>query len=210
LPSRSEPARVLLATRSEDKAREIRAILASLTHCVLLSLDEAGVPPDPAEDAIESFFTYHENALAKARYFAARTQMPTLADDSGREVDALNGAPGVHSKRFSGTSARGQALDDANNAELLRRLEGTPAAERTARYRCAAALATADTHATIALGSCHGTILSAPQGTQGFGYDPLFHLPPLNTTFANLSPDQKNQHSHRAQAFRALAATWPL
>jgi XTP/dITP diphosphohydrolase len=211
LPPAADPARVLLATRSEDKAHEIRAILGAHLRVILVSLTEAGFAPAPEEEAIEAFNTFQENALAKARYFAARTGMTTIADDSGICVQELNGAPGVRSRRFAASSSTGEALDAANNAELLRRLEGVPEAKRKAQYTCAAALVTAGKGSVVvAVGTCSGVILTEPAGCGGFGYDPLFLLPNLGVTFGQLPQDEKNRISHRARAFRALAALWPL
>jgi XTP/dITP diphosphohydrolase len=201
--------RIALATRSLPKAREIRMILPRSVE--LLSLDDLAIPPDPAEDDLERFTTFRENALAKAHHFAALTGLPTLADDSGICVAALGGRPGVHSKRFAPPDAPGADRDDANNRHLLRLLDAVPHEERTARYLCAAALALPAGPSCLALGACAGTILPAPRGTGGFGYDPYFFLPHLGATFAELPPDHKNRLSHRARACRALApqlATW--
>lgn len=200
------PRRLLLATRSHDKAREIRAILAHRTDLLLLSLDDAGIPHDPAEDRIEAFESFTANALAKARHFADRAAMPTLADDSGIAVHALGGAPGVRSKRFAASSATGRALDHDNNRELVARLAGVPAGKRTAHYVCVAALVTPPARTDIAIGCCPGLILDAPAGDGGFGYDPFFFVPAAGATFGQLAADVKNRLSHRARAFRALAA----
>ncbi len=199
--------RWLLATRSPDKLREIREILAP-TGLRVVSLRELEVPPAPEEDAIEAFETFRENALAKARYFAARTGLPTLADDSGLEVDALDRAPGVYTKRFSGRAdLAGKALDEANNRLLLERLAGVPAERRGARYVCAAAAAFLDGDVLVAVGTTPGIIAETPsRGTGGFGYDPLFFVPELAATFADVSADEKHARSHRARAFRALAS----
>jgi XTP/dITP diphosphohydrolase len=206
--------RVALATRSTHKAREIRDLLSRVTHAIpdlqLLSLDELGIPPGPDEDDIEAFDTFRENAVAKARYFAQRAGVPTIADDSGLSVAALGGAPGVRSKRFSGrTDLSGDALDEANNALLLERLRGVPPGQRAAHYVCAAALAFPSGAVYTALGVCSGEIALAPRGTGGFGYDPLFIVPELGATFGELPPEEKNRRSHRARAFRALAAELP-
>ncbi len=201
------PDRFLLATRSPDKLREIREILAP-TGVQLVSLRELSVPATPEEDAIEVFETFRENALAKARYFTRITGLPTLADDSGLEVDALGGAPGVYTKRFSGrTDLAGKALDQANNALLLERLVGVPPERRGARYVCAAAAAFLDGDVLVAVGTTPGVIAPTPSlGTGGFGYDPLFFVPQLGATFADVSADEKHARSHRARAFRALAS----
>lgn len=199
--------RVLLATRSADKAREIRQILGSIPGLRLLTLEDAGVAPDPAEDSIEVFETFQENAAAKARHFARLVSIPVLADDSGLRVDALGGAPGVRTKRFSGrTDLSGQALDEANNLALLEKLRGVPQEARTARYVCAAVLAFPDGRSITGLGACRGEIATAPRGAGGFGYDPLFYVPELGRTFAEIPAAAKNRISHRSRAFRALAA----
>ena len=200
--------RFLLATRSPDKLREIREILAPV-DVELVSLAELAVPPTPAEEALEVFETFRENALAKARHFAALTALPTLADDSGLEVDALQRAPGVYTKRFSGrTDLAGKALDAANNQLLLQKLAGVPDERRGARYVCAAAVAHPDGRTAAAIGTTPGRIAHAPSdGTGGFGYDPLFFVADLNATFADVSAEEKHARSHRSRAFRALAAT---
>jgi XTP/dITP diphosphohydrolase len=200
--------RVLAATRSADKLREIRQILASYTGLEVIDLHEAGIPESPDEDALEAFDSFEENALAKARYFAARSALPVLADDSGLCVDALGGAPGVRSKRFSGRSdLRGAELDRANNALLLERLAGIPAAERTGRYVCAAALVLPGGRERVSIGTCEGVVLAAPRGSGGFGYDPLFLVPEAGATFGELSPGDKDRLSHRGRAVRA-AGEW--
>lgn len=201
------PDRFLLATRSPDKLREIREILAP-TGVQLVSLLDLDVPASPEENAIEAYETFRENARAKARYFVRLTGLPTLADDSGLEVDALGGAPGVYTKRFSGrTDLAGKALDEANNQLLLERLAGVPAERRGARYVCAAAAAFLDGGVLVAVGTTPGVIARIPSaGTGGFGYDPLFFVPALDATFADVSAAEKHRRSHRARAFRALAA----
>jgi len=199
--------RVLLATRSADKAREIREILATVPGMALITLTDLGLGPDPAEEELEVFETFQENAAAKARHFARLTSLPVLADDSGLRVDALGGAPGVRTKRFSGRAElSGRDLDAANNAFLLERLQGVPPEARGARYVCAAVLAFPDGRIIVGLGSCRGEIASAPRGTGGFGYDPLFYVPALGRTFAEIPAAEKNRISHRSRAFRALAA----
>jgi XTP/dITP diphosphohydrolase len=200
--------RVLAATRSGDKLREIRQILAPHTGLEVIALHEAGIPESPDEDAVEAFDSFEENALAKARYFAARSSLPVLADDSGLCVDALGGAPGVRSKRFSGRSdLRGAELDRANNALLLERLAGIPDAERTGRYVCAVALVLPGGSERVSIGTCEGVVLAAPRGSGGFGYDPLFLVPEAGSTFGELSPADKDRLSHRGKAVRA-AGEW--
>lgn len=211
--------RVALATRSTHKAAEIREILKT-SRVQLISLAELGISESAEEDAIENAETFLGNAVAKARYFARCTGLPTIADDSGLEVDALDRRPGVRTRRFAidhGYSGpAGEALDQANNALLLDRLKGVADRERTARYICAAALALPGEGSTdpslssrglvTAVGSCEGRIAHELRGSGGFGYDPLFLLPDLDITFAELAAEQKNARSHRARTFRALTA----
>ena len=143
--------------------------------------------------------------MLKARYFAKRSSLPTIADDSGLEVDALGGAPGIRSARWSGVMGHG--ADESNNRVLLERLEGTPSAQRTARYHCVAAFVAGpndDGHCEH--GSTEGVILFRHRGKGGFGYDPLFHSTELDMSFGDATPDQKHAVSHRGRAFRALKA----
>jgi len=201
--------RLLLATRSTDKAREIRQILATSFRGDILSLDDAGIPQSPDEDGIEVYETFTGNAHAKAAYFLRLSNIATLADDSGISVDALDSAPGVRSRRYALESGLdGRALDQANNEKLLHALRNVPVSQRTAHYTCAAALHLPDGRrfATVAVRS--GSILEAPRGTHGFGYDPLFLDPASGLSFAELDPLVKNTTSHRARAFRALAASF--
>lgn len=200
--------RLLVATRSADKLREIQQILAPYLALQPVDLRAAGIPESPDEDAIEAFDTFEENALAKARHFARLSGLPVLADDSGLCVDALGGEPGVRSKRFSGRAdLRGPELDRANNGLLLERLAGVPRAERTARYVCAAAVALPGGGERVFVGSCEGSILPAPRGAGGFGYDPLFRVTGENAAFGELPPGRKNELSHRGKAVRA-AGEW--
>jgi len=201
--------RLLLATRSADKVREIREILAGTGTLEVVSLEEARVPWSSKEDAIEEFDSFQANARAKAEYFAKLTGLPTVADDSGLEVLSLMGRPGVRSKRFApeALSLTGKALDEANNAELLRQLLGAEEKRRRASYTCVAVLLRRPTAAYEAwTGHCWGRILEAPRGTGGFGYDPLFFYEELGKTFAELTPDEKHRVSHRGEAFRQVAA----
>jgi XTP/dITP diphosphohydrolase len=198
---------LVVATRSAHKLREIREILGDLPGYELLDLTRAGVPETPEEEGIEAFETFAENALAKARYFAARTGTLVLADDSGLCVDALDGAPGVRSKRFSGQShLRGEELDRANSQHLLDRLRNVPEPQRTGHYMCAAALVTPDGGEAVFLGRCEGCILSEPRGSGGFGYDPLFYIPTERATFGELPASRKHELSHRARAMAQVAA----
>jgi XTP/dITP diphosphohydrolase len=206
---------LLLASRSADKAREIGDILRPIGLRVQ-TLNEVEVPHDPAEDEIEAFETFRANAVAKARWFAASLGRIALADDSGLRVDALDGRPGVRTKRFSGRAdLEGTALDHANNERLLQELSGADDARRGARYVCCAAIAWPEGRALASLGTVAGRIAHEPRGDGGFGYDPLFHVPDLDARFAEVPGHVKNAISHRARAFRALASIlvrspWPL
>jgi XTP/dITP diphosphohydrolase len=201
--------KVLLATRSAHKLEEIREILAGADLPIeLVGLDDVGIAPSPEEDELEPYETFEENALSKARYFRELSGLVTLSDDSGLSVDALGGAPGVRSKRFSPAAiagdVTGQPRDDANNRHLLERLRGVATADRTARYVCAVALIDADGNEATVRGEVEGTIAAAPSGQGGFGYDPLFFVPDLGRTFGDATPDEKHARSHRGRAFRAI------
>jgi len=186
---------LVVATGNPGKLREFRSLLAGLPF-ELVSLADLRVA-SPRETGS----TFMANALLKARHAAAASGAAAIADDSGLEVDALGGAPGIYSARYAGTDAD----DGANNAKLLAALEGRPPQGRGARYRCALAFfdAAADTLLT-AEGVWEGTILDEPRGTGGFGYDPYFWLPELGRTAAELDPEEKNRRSHRGIALRAL------
>jgi len=197
---------LLVATRSPGKQREARRLLLPSGLRVVFP-DDLGLPEEPAEAGLELHDTFEANARAKAEYFARRSGLPTVADDSGLEVFALGGAPGVRSKRWAGVAASGAALDAANNAELLRRLGGAPPERRRARYRCLLAFVPRPgAPAEIFEGACHGSILTEPRGTGGFGYDPLFLSDDLGRTFGEATDAEKDRVSHRGRAFRALLA----
>lgn len=200
--------RLVLATRSAGKEREFRAPLAA-AGITVLTPGEAGLPEHPDEAGLEAFDTFEANACAKAAWFAARTGLPALADDSGLEVDALDGAPGVWSKRFAGREGPDHEVTSANNAELLRRLAGVPPPRRGAGYRCVLVLRWPDGRELVAEGTTRGTILDAPRGTGGFGYDPLFRSDDLGITFAEAAPEAKLAVSHRGRALAALLALLP-
>jgi XTP/dITP diphosphohydrolase len=218
-PSVNKTREYLIATRSTGKIREIETILGGDSQLRLLTLEEIGLEPTPAEDEVEIFHTFLENALAKAQYFARITGIPTIADDSGIAVDALGGAPGVRSKRFAQDATRGENaetvtgkplsgadLDQANNQLLIQRLHDVPAQHRSAHYACATALVTPGRPSLAAIGTCTGFIANEPRGKAGFGYDPIFLLPDLGRTFAEITAEEKNRRSHRARAFYALRA----
>ena len=197
--------RLLIATRSTHKLRELRELL-HLEHGELVSLDELGVPGDPVEDGE----TFETNAALKARFGARASGLPTLADDSGLEVDALGGNPGVRTRRYAGEDA----TDDDNNRKLLAALDGLPPERRGARYVCVLALALPDVHGprgglpvTLARGTCRGRIATAPRGTGGFGYDPIFEPasePPGGRTLGLWTPAEKHAISHRSAAARRM------
>jgi XTP/dITP diphosphohydrolase len=187
----------VLATRNAGKARELRALLAPLPGPIADLADRPGVAL-PAEGET----SYADNALAKARAAAAATGVLALGDDSGLEVDALGGAPGVTSARYGGPG-----LDDAGRCRaLLAALAGVPAARRSARFRCLVALAEPGGRGAVVEGVSAGVILDAPRGAGGFGYDPLFFFPPLARTFAQMDDAMKAAVGHRGLAIaRALA-----
>jgi XTP/dITP diphosphohydrolase len=190
-----QPTTVLLATTSLHKAREIAAILSDLPMELKTLRDVPHVQMPP-----EDFPTMRENAIAKAIAAAQQSGLPALADDSGLEVDALDGAPGVYSARFLGD----HASDDDRNAEILRRLENIPHEQRTALYRCAAAVALPDGRVEVVEATCEGIIATHPVGAHGFGYDPIFFVPAFGQTMAQLSPDTKNRISHRGRAMELI------
>jgi XTP/dITP diphosphohydrolase len=168
----------------------------------VVDLFEAGVAETPEEDQLESFATFEENALSKARYFHRRLRMPVVADDSGLEVYALDGRPGVRSKRWSGRAdLSGGALDAANNALLLESMRGV--ADRRARYVCVAAYVDGSRE-LMRRGEVQGAVVETPRGTEGFGYDPYFEAAGVGLTFGELSGVDKERLSHRGRAFGAL------
>ena len=192
---------LLVATRNGAKLRELRPMLQQAGY-EPLDLVDAGIAPALAESGIEAFATFEANAMAKARYFHRLSGRPTIADDSGLEVDALGGAPGVHSKRWSGKSdLEGQPLDDANNARLLLALQ--PFASRTARYVCVAAFVSGERE-LASRGETVGEITLEARGDMGFGYDPYFLSHDLGATFGESSLEAKAIVSHRGRAMRAL------
>ncbi|MGH7532481.1 MAG: non-canonical purine NTP pyrophosphatase [Gemmatimonadales bacterium] len=199
--------RLLVATRSLGKQAEARRLLEAAGHEVVFP-DEAGVPEGSIEETLETESTFVGNARKKAEYFQRKTGLPTVADDSGLEVLSLDGAPGVRSKRWAGAEGSPAEVDAANNAELLRRLRGAPAARRTARYRCVLVLLrSVDAMPEIFEGTCPGRILEAPEGSGGFGYDPLFWSAELGRSFGVATAEEKDGVSHRGRAFRSLLET---
>jgi XTP/dITP diphosphohydrolase len=190
---------VVLASSNPGKVREINELLADLALNVVPQ-SEYGVT-----DAEETGLTFVENAILKARNAALHTGLPAIADDSGIEVDALNGAPGIYSARYAGTGAG----DRANLEKLLAELAGVPEEKRTARFQCLMVYLrhAHDPVPLICQGTWEGRILLAPRGDNGFGYDPVFYVPTHDCSSAELPPEIKNTLSHRGQALRNLLAT---
>ncbi len=183
--------RLLIATHNRGKLIEYRELFAGL-GLDLVTLDDVGI----REDVEENGLSFAENARIKALAYARQSRQLTLADDSGLEVDALEGEPGVYSKRYAGENV----TDAERNQFLLDKLRDVPRGQRTARFRCAIAIAGSDGETWETSGTCEGEILFAPRGTHGFGYDPIFLFPTLGKTMAELSTEEKNRVSHRARA----------
>lgn len=191
----------VLASRNKKKIRELETFLAGIpSDKVILSLDDIGYHGEIVEDGK----TFAENSLIKASV-PAKLGYIGVADDSGLEVDALNGAPGVYSARYSGEGA----TDEKNNAKLLSELEDVPDDKRTARFRTVVTCAFPDGTYFQVDGCCEGKILRTPEGSDGFGYDPLFWYAPFEKTFASLTPEEKNAVSHRGKAMRKFAEELP-
>jgi len=188
--------RVVLASSNKGKLRELSALLAPLGYDVIAQ-NTLGIETPP-----ETGDTFTANALLKARHAAAASNLPSLADDSGIEVDALDGRPGVYSARYAGEGAS----DEENLRKMLREMEGVPEGKRTARYQCVIAFVSAadDPLPILAAGVWEGTLITAPRGLGGFGYDPIFVPSGFDRTAAELDPAEKNSLSHRGKALRAL------
>ena len=186
---------ILIATKNAGKVRELHQLTAEHPW-IWRGLDELPDVPSAVEDAD----TLEGNARKKALHYAAATGLLTLADDSGLEVDVLDGAPGVHSARYAGDPKD----DRANNRKLIAALRDVPPEKRTARFRCAMALAQAGRILAESRGVVEGVIVDEPRGENGFGYDPHFFVPRLGKTMAELPPAQKNALSHRGKALRAM------
>lgn len=194
----SEPkTRLLMATRNSGKLAELKNVLARLPVEICSLEDVPGL-----WTLEETGATFCENALQKARVAAQFSGLLTLADDSGLEVDALGGQPGIYSARFAGE----QADDAQNNAKLLQLMQGLAPEKRTARFICCLAVVSPDGREKTILGRCEGYILQELRGSGGFGYDPLFYLPALKKTFAELTLEEKEKISHRGRALRSAAA----
>lgn len=195
--------KLLFATTNKHKLEELQDLVRGLPVQVLSLRDVEATEVDEDQPTLEA------NATKKATVYCTRTGLVTVGDDTGLCVDALGGAPGVHSARYGGV-ADGPVLGDAeeryraNNVRLLRELSGVPAERRTAHFRCALCLAVPQREPVVVVGDCPGRIALEKRGGHGFGYDPLFELPELGRTYAELTSEEKNRLSHRARAFQAL------
>lgn len=186
--------KLVLATRNPGKVRELGKMLSDRRTIELLSMKDFPEAPEVIEDGA----TYRDNAKKKAIHVAEYTGFQALADDSGLEVDALDGAPGVHSARYAGSGA-----SDADRiAKLLAAIKDAPDGERTARFKCAVAIAQPKSCTDVVIGVCEGSIIREPRGTEGFGYDPIFVPQGYDLTFAELGENVKNRISHRAKALK--------
>jgi XTP/dITP diphosphohydrolase len=188
--------KLVLGTSNPGKIRELRALLAPLP-LELITAADLGLNEEPEEGA----GSFAENALLKARFYYGQCGLPTLAEDSGLEVDALGGEPGIFSRRYAGEGA----TDGERIQLLLSKMQGIPPGRRRARFRSAIALVVDSNRQYLFGGSVEGLIAEEPRGTEGFGYDPIFLLPELGRTMAELSLEEKNRISHRARAAAGLA-----
>jgi XTP/dITP diphosphohydrolase len=186
--------RVLLATTNPGKVAELRRIMGER------GIEIIGLGDSASTEGIETGSTFAENALLKARSYHQLSELPTIADDSGLEVPALGGAPGVYSARYAGATAS----DDDRVARLLDEMKDLPPQQRSARFVCVAAIVWRGGE-RVFMGAVRGDILTSPRGANGFGYDPVFFYEPLGKTFAELTPSEKARASHRGRAFRQLA-----
>ena len=187
--------RIIFATGNAGKMKEIREILSDLPYEVV-SMKEAGVTADIVEDGT----TFEENAMIKARTIAELTGEIAMADDSGLEVDYLDKAPGIYSARFLGEDTS----YDIKNKYLIDQLEGVEGAERSARFVCAIACVWPDGKSKVCRATIEGELAKAPAGENGFGYDPIFYYPPFGMSTAEMSPEDKNQVSHRGNALKVF------
>ncbi len=187
--------KIVAATENEGKMREIRMILAGI-GAEILSMKEAGI----SAEIIENGSTFEENALIKARTVSQLTDAAVLADDSGLEIDYLDGAPGVYSARYLGEDTS----YEIKNASILEKLNGVPQEKRTARFVCAIACVLPDGRELTSRGTMEGFIGYESRGKNGFGYDPIFYLPECGCSSAELTPEEKNERSHRGKALRAM------
>jgi XTP/dITP diphosphohydrolase len=195
----SEPATLVLATRNQGKIKEFRRILDAISNGAINLVGLENFPH--TTEVEETGTTFKDNALLKARSICTETGLPAIADDSGLCVDALDGAPGIFSARYAGVHGD----DQANNRKLLRDLENVPEGKRSAHFTCAAALVLPDGREQVSEAIFEGSILFAPVGDHGFGYDPLFRPQGLTISSAQMSADEKDLISHRGKSLRAIA-----
>lgn len=201
--------RILFATRSKGKQREVKRVLEAAGVEVVFP-DDLNLWETREEDQLEAHDSFQTNARVKAEYFAKRSGLPTVADDSGLEVLSLGGAPGVRSRRWAGASGSPEQVDQANNAELLRRLSGATENRRQARYRCVLVYLPAyNAVPQVFEGSTTGRILEEPRGSGGFGYDPLFLSDDLGKSFGEATPEEKDSVSHRGRALAGFVNSLP-
>jgi XTP/dITP diphosphohydrolase len=197
---------IVLASGNQKKLRELQAMLAA-KNVTFVPQTQFDIP-----EAVEDGLSFVENAVIKARHASRITGLPAIADDSGLEVDALGGAPGIYSARFAHMNGAGNSDDEANNKLLLEKLRDVKEVQRTARFQCVLALMRFpdDPMPLICQGTWEGRILHTETGSNGFGYDPLFFVPSHNCASAELAPEIKNSISHRAQALQQLLLRWPF
>lgn len=190
---------VVIATKNKGKAKDFEAIFAPLGYEVLTLFDVA-----PDMDIEETGTTFEENAILKAETLAKQLNTFVIADDSGLQIDALNGEPGVYSARYAGDHD-----DEANISKVLNNLEGVPEEKRTARFCCCLAITGPEHKTKTVFGTCEGVILTEKRGDNGFGYDPIFYVPSLGRTMAEMTAEEKGSISHRGNALRKLADELP-
>lgn len=192
--------RIVIATQNKGKAKDFETMLSPLGYEVLTLLDVA-----QDMDVEETGVTFEENAILKAETVSKELGIPVISDDSGLEIDALNGEPGVYSARYAGADKS----DEANMNKVLDKLDGVPDSERTARFRCVLAVAAPGQKTETFSGSCEGMILHERRGDHGFGYDPIFFVPAQDKAMAELEPHEKAAISHRGNALRQLNKSMP-
>jgi XTP/dITP diphosphohydrolase len=191
---------LVIATLNQHKLQEFKVLLQDFSVTLFSLRDFPHLPP-----IVEDGTSFVENALKKAVVVAHATGKLTIADDSGIEVEALDGRPGIYSARFAGEDAG----DAENNAKLLKELKGLPPAKRGARFKCVLGIAQPEGETAFVEGECRGVITDVPRGQHGFGYDPVFLVPEYNKTFSEMAPEEKNRISHRSRALKKLLAILP-
>lgn len=187
--------KILIATKNIGKVKEFQSMFEDLGHEILSLTDIEGSP-----DVEETGTTFEENAILKAETISHQMNIPVIADDSGLEIDALEGKPGVYSARYAGL----QKSDEDNMSKVLAELQDVPDTQRSARFVCALAFAMPNKKTIVVKGECEGKILREKRGSEGFGYDPIFYVPHLDRSMAELAKEEKNKISHRAVALKEL------